>query len=62
MEHQNKITMSEQEIWDFVLREVCNNQEVLNTKCRFVMSPLYDGFKRRVNYFLKTKRDASRGN
>lgn len=61
MENENEITLKEKDIWDFVFREVCNNQEILNTKDRFVMSPLYSGFRRRVNYFLKTKRDEKRG-
>ncbi len=57
MNRQNKIILTEGEVWDFAMKEVCKNLGCTNVE--FVLSCLYKSFKRRVNYFTKTKHDAN---
>lgn len=56
MSRQNEIKLTEGEVWDFTLKEVCKNLDC--SRYTFCRSQLYDSFKRRIDYFLKSKRDA----
>lgn len=59
MEKENKITITEQQIWDFVYKEICNVWQI--SKVNFALSDEYNGFKRRFNYYMKKLKENGKG-
>jgi hypothetical protein len=48
---KNKITLTEQELWDFTYKEICNTLGI--SKVDLALSKNYKGFSRRFYYFIK---------
>ena len=50
---QKIIKLTEQELWDFTYKEICNTLGI--SKADLALSKNYNGFHRRFHYFVKHK-------